>query len=56
MAEQKKIPHATGDFTQLLNSLQTVVKIVDIAVRKAGITQLYVNYKLFFFFSFVTFF
>lgn len=41
MAEQKKIPHATGDFTQLLNSLQTVVKIVDIAVRKAGITQLF---------------
>ncbi|KAK9712336.1 Fructose-1-6-bisphosphatase, N-terminal domain [Popillia japonica] len=41
LAEQKKCPTATGDLTQLLNSLQTAVKVVSYAVRKAGITQLF---------------
>lgn len=40
LAEQKKIPTATGDLTQLLNSIQTAVKVVSSAVRKAGITKL----------------
>lgn len=42
LAEQKKHPEATGDLTQLLTALQTAVKVVSCAVRKAGITQLYV--------------
>lgn len=41
LAEQKKCPSATGDLSQLLNSLQTAVKVVSCAVRKAGITQLF---------------
>jgi len=41
LEEQKKCPNATGDLTQLLNSLQTAVKVVSCAVRKAGITQLF---------------
>ncbi|XP_063215946.1 fructose-1,6-bisphosphatase 1 [Bacillus rossius redtenbacheri] len=41
LAEQKKIPSATGDLTQLLNSIQTAVKAVSSAVRKAGIAKLY---------------
>ncbi|KAI4458828.1 fructose-16-bisphosphatase-related [Holotrichia oblita] len=41
LAEQKKCPTATGDLTQLLTSLQTAVKVVSCAVRKAGITQLF---------------
>lgn len=40
LAEQRKVPTATGDLTQLLNSLQTAVKAVSSAVRKAGITKL----------------
>lgn len=40
IAEQKKIPYATGEFTQLLVSLQTAVKAISTAVRKAGIAQL----------------
>nr|CAD7423530.1 unnamed protein product [Timema monikensis] len=41
LAEQRKIPSATGDLTQLLNSIQTAVKAVSSAVRKAGIANLY---------------
>jgi fructose-1,6-bisphosphatase I len=41
LAEQKKIPSATGDLTQLLTSIQTAVKAVSTAVRKAGIAHLY---------------
>ncbi|CAG2056945.1 unnamed protein product, partial [Timema podura] len=40
LAEQRKIPSATGDLTQLLNSIQTAVKAVSSAVRKAGIANL----------------
>lgn len=38
--EQKKCPHATGELTQLLISIQTAVKVISSAVRKAGLTQL----------------
>ncbi|KAG5899412.1 hypothetical protein JTB14_033605 [Gonioctena quinquepunctata] len=41
LAEQKKCPGATGELTQLLNSIQTAVKVISSAVRKAGITQLF---------------
>jgi fructose-1,6-bisphosphatase I len=41
LAEQRKVPEATGDLTQLLNSIQTAVKAVSSAVRKAGIAKLY---------------
>ena len=40
LEKQKKIPSATGDFTNLINSLQTAVKAVSSAVRKAGISRL----------------
>ena len=40
LEQQKKYPTATGDFTALLSSLQTAVKAVSSAVRKAGIHQL----------------
>lgn len=40
LEEQKKVPHATGELTQLLISIQTAVKVISSAVRKAGITQL----------------
>lgn len=40
LAEQKKHPHATGDFTALMNFIQTAVKAVSSAVRKAGIHSL----------------
>ncbi|CAH0559260.1 unnamed protein product [Brassicogethes aeneus] len=39
--EQKKVPTATGDLTQLLNSIQTAVKVISSAVRRAGITKLF---------------
>ncbi|XP_021922096.1 fructose-1,6-bisphosphatase 1 [Zootermopsis nevadensis] len=39
--EQRRVPTATGDLTQLLNSIQTAVKAVSSAVRKAGIAKLY---------------
>ena len=42
LAEQKK--HAkggTGDLTQLLSSLQSAIKAVSAAVRRAGISQLF---------------
>ncbi|PSN58299.1 Fructose-1 [Blattella germanica] len=41
LAEQRRVPSATGDLTQLLNSIQTAVKAVSSAVRKAGIAKLY---------------
>lgn len=41
LAEQKNYPSASGDLSQLLNSVQTAVKIVSCAVRKAGITKLF---------------
>ncbi|XP_044762420.1 fructose-1,6-bisphosphatase 1 [Coccinella septempunctata] len=41
LAEQKKAPGATGELTQLLNSVQTAVKVISYAVRKAGITKLF---------------
>jgi len=41
LAEQRKVPEATGDLTQLLNSIQSAVKAVSSAVRKAGISKLF---------------
>ncbi|KAK1137206.1 Fructose-1,6-bisphosphatase [Melipona bicolor] len=41
LAEQRKIPTATGDLSQLLNNIQTAVKAVSSAVRKAGIANMY---------------
>jgi len=41
LAEQRKVPEATGDLTQLLVSIQTAVKAVSTAVRKAGIVKLF---------------
>jgi fructose-1,6-bisphosphatase I len=41
LAEQRKNPHASGDLTQLLTSIQTAVKAISSAVRKAGISQLF---------------
>ncbi|XP_034191759.1 fructose-1,6-bisphosphatase [Osmia lignaria lignaria] len=41
LAEQRKFPTATGDLSQLLNSIQTAVKAVSSAVRKAGIANMY---------------
>lgn len=41
LEKQKQIPHATGDFTNLINALQTAAKAVSSAVRKAGIHKLY---------------
>ena len=42
LAEQKRYPDATGELTQLLNAIQTSVKAVSSAVRKAGIAKLWV--------------
>lgn len=39
--EQRKIPSATGELTTLLNALQTAIKSVSSAVRKAGMTNLF---------------
>ncbi|KAG8223145.1 hypothetical protein J437_LFUL000567 [Ladona fulva] len=41
LQEQRKVPTATGDLTQLLNSIQSAVKAVSSAVRKAGIAKLF---------------
>jgi len=42
LAEQKKYaPNGTGDLTQLLASIQTAVKAVSAAVRRAGITDMF---------------
>lgn len=43
LAEQRKFKDATGDLSQLLNCIQTAIKAVASAVRKAGIAQLYVQ-------------
>ena len=40
LTEQRKIPGATGDVTQLLNAIYCTIKAVSSAVRKAGIAQL----------------
>ncbi|CAG5090872.1 6-bisphosphatase 1 (Sus scrofa) [Cotesia congregata] len=41
LSEQKKISGATGDFTLLINAIQTAVKAISSAIRKAGIAKLY---------------
>ena len=41
LKEQKKAKNATGELTQLLNSILTAVKATSSAVRKAGIASLY---------------
>ncbi|CAG0900692.1 unnamed protein product [Cyprideis torosa] len=41
LAEQRKVPHATGDLTQLLSSIQAAVKAISSAVRRAGIAKLF---------------
>lgn len=41
LAEQRKYPKATGDFTQIMNAIVTAVKAISSAVRKAGIAKLY---------------
>lgn len=43
LAEQRKYPEATGELTQLLTAIQTSVKAVSSAVRKAGIAKLLVT-------------
>ncbi|VDD82555.1 unnamed protein product [Mesocestoides corti] len=39
--EQTKYPEASGELTQLMNGIQTAVKAISNAVRKAGIAQLF---------------
>lgn len=39
LAEQRKIPTA-NDLSQLLNSIQTAIKGISSAVKKAGITNM----------------
>lgn len=46
LAQQRTAPTATGDLTQLLNSIQTAVKAIQSAVRKAGIAKLLVLVSL----------
>ncbi|XP_075979547.1 fructose-1,6-bisphosphatase [Anticarsia gemmatalis] len=41
LAQQRTAKSATGDLTQLLNSIQTAVKAIQSAVRKAGIAKLH---------------
>nr|CAH8866398.1 unnamed protein product [Trichobilharzia regenti] len=41
LQEQRKCPNATGELTQLMNGLQTAIKAVSNAVRKAGMINLY---------------
>lgn len=41
LQEQQKYTNATGDLSQLLNCIQTAVKAIQSAVRKAGISSLY---------------
>ncbi|KOB78929.1 Fructose-1,6-bisphosphatase [Operophtera brumata] len=41
LGQQRTAPTATGDLTQLLNSIQTAVKAIQSAVRKAGIAKLH---------------
>jgi fructose-1,6-bisphosphatase I len=39
--QQRKYPTATGDLTQLLTSIQSAVKAISAAVRRAGISKLF---------------
>jgi fructose-1,6-bisphosphatase I len=41
LAEQRKFPEAHGDLTQLLTSIQSAVKAISAAVRRAGITRIF---------------
>lgn len=41
IGEQRKYPTATGELTTLLNALQTAIKSVSSAVRKAGMVNLF---------------
>ncbi|KAH9413716.1 Fructose-1,6-bisphosphatase, partial [Dermatophagoides pteronyssinus] len=41
ITEQRSRKDATGELTTLLNALQTAIKAVSSAVRKAGIARLY---------------
>lgn len=41
LQEQRKFKHATGDLSQLLNCIQTAIKAIASAVRKAGIAKLF---------------
>ncbi|XP_047004939.1 fructose-1,6-bisphosphatase 1 [Schistocerca americana] len=41
LAQQRLVPGATGDLTQLLTCIQTAVKACSSAVRKAGIAKMY---------------
>jgi len=41
LQEQRKYKHATGDLSQLLNCIQTAIKAIASAVRKAGIAKLH---------------
>ncbi|XP_038072128.1 fructose-1,6-bisphosphatase 1-like [Patiria miniata] len=41
LEEQKRCEGATGELTQLLNSLMTAIKAISSAVRKAGISKLF---------------
>ncbi|XP_077286367.1 fructose-1,6-bisphosphatase [Arctopsyche grandis] len=41
LASQRQVPGATGDLSQLLSSIQTAVKAIQTAVRKAGIAKLH---------------
>lgn len=41
IGEQRKHPTATGELTTLLNALQTAIKSVSSAVRKAGMANLF---------------
>jgi len=41
LAEQRKFPEAHGDLSQLLTSIQSAVKAISAAVRRAGIAQLF---------------
>lgn len=40
LREQKKHPYATGELTMLMMGIQTAVKSISNAVRKAGIASL----------------
>lgn len=41
LSEQHKHPDASGELTQLLNAIQTAVKALQSAVRRAGVAKLY---------------
>ena len=41
LAEQKKHPEADGNLSQLLTSLQSAIKAISAAVRRAGISNLF---------------